>query len=246
MSGDLSSLQNAIEYQFVVADHLRHALTHRSHAQESADEKPHNERLEFLGDAVLGFVVSERLIERFPAYPEGKLTKIKAYLVSSANLVKVASELDIGSYLYLGRGEELSGGRAKKALLVDTLEALIAAIYLDGGLDAAERFVDRVILTEEAVALADLNFEADNYKSTLQELLQGAKLPTPSYRIVEEAGPPHRRTFTIELVVADLVRTTAQGSTKKAAEQKAACIALQRIRKSLEPQPEARTQRQQV
>lgn len=246
MSGDLSSLQDVLEYQFEATDHLRQALTHRSHAQESPDDTPHNERLEFLGDAVLGFIVSERLIDRFPDYSEGKLTKIKAYLVSSANLVKVARELDIGSYLYLGRGEELSGGRAKKALLVDTLEALIAAIYLDGGLEAAEHFIDRVILTEEAVALADLNFEADNYKSTLQELLQGAKFPTPSYRVIEEAGPPHKRTFTVELVVPDLVRTTAQGSTKKAAEQKAACAALQQVRKSLPQQAEASAQSQSV
>jgi ribonuclease-3 len=180
MSGDLSTLQEVIEYRFRAIAHLQHALTHRSHAQESPDEKPHNERLEFLGDAVLGFVVSERLIDRFPAYPEGKLTKIKAYLVSSANLVKVAQDLDLGNYLYLGRGEELSGGRGKKALLVNTLEALIAAIYVDGGLEAAARFVDRVILTPEAVSLADLNFEAENYKSTLQELLQGEKLPAPT------------------------------------------------------------------
>jgi ribonuclease-3 len=246
MSGDLSSLQDVIEYRFEVEDHLRHALTHRSHAQESPDDKPHNERLEFLGDAVLGFVVSQRIIARFPTYPEGKLTKIKAYLVSSANLVKVSRELDIGSYLYLGRGEELSGGRAKKALLVDTLEALIAAIYLDGGLEMAERFVDRVILTEEAIALADLNFEADNYKSTLQELLQGDKLPSPCYAVIEEAGPPHKRTFTVELTVGDLVTAKAQGSTKKAAEQKAACIALQRLRKTLEAAPKAQAQRQQV
>jgi ribonuclease-3 len=246
MSGDLSALQDVIEYRFEVEDHLRHALTHRSHAQESPDEKPHNERLEFLGDAVLGFVVSERLTVRFPTYPEGKLTKIKAYLVSSANLVKVSRDLDIGCYLFLGRGEELSGGRAKKALLVDTLEALIAAIYLDGGLEAAERFVDRVILTEEAIALADLNFEADNYKSTLQELLQGGKLPAPSYSVIEETGPPHKRTFTVELTVGDLVTAKAHGSTKKSAEQKAACIALQRLRKTLDAPPKVAIQRQQV
>jgi ribonuclease-3 len=244
MSGDLSTLQDVIDYRFRSPAHLHHALTHRSHAQESAVEKPHNERLEFLGDAVLGFVVSERLIDRFPTYPEGKLTKIKAYLVSSANLVKVAQELDLGAYLYLGRGEELSGGRGKKALLVNTLEALIAAIYRDGGLEAAARFVDRVILTSHAVALADLNFEADNYKSTLQELLQGEKLPAPAYRIAEEAGPPHRRTFTVELLVGELFRATAEGTTRKAAEQEAARIALRHFRKAQESAPKARSQRQ--
>jgi ribonuclease III len=246
MSGDLSTLQNVIEYRFRSLAHLQHALTHRSHAQESPIEKPHNERLEFLGDAVLGFVVSERLVDRFPSYPEGKLTKIKAYLVSSANLVKVSQELDLGAYLYLGRGEELSGGRAKKALLVNTLEALIAGIYRDGGLDAAAQFVDRVILTPEAVQLADLNFEADNYKSTLQELLQGEKLPAPSYRIADEAGPPHRRTFTIELRVGELFRATAEGSTRKAAEQEAARIALQHFRGTLDAQPKVRSKQHQV
>jgi ribonuclease III len=246
MSGDLSTLQDIIEYRFRTSAHLHHALTHRSHAQESPVEKPHNERLEFLGDAVLGFVVSERLIDRFPSYAEGKLTKIKAYLVSAANLVKVAQELDLGSYLYLGRGEELSGGRGKKALQVNTLEALIAAIYLDGGLDAAARFVDRVILTPEAVALADLNFEAENYKSTLQELLQGEKLPAPAYRIIEEAGPPHRRTFTVELLVGDLFRAAAEGSTKKAAEQEAARIALQHFQKGVGDRPRTRSHRQRV
>jgi ribonuclease-3 len=246
MSGDLSTLQDVIEYRFRTSAHLHHALTHRSHAQESPVEKPHNERLEFLGDAVLGFVVSERLIDRFPAYPEGKLTKIKAYLVSAANLVKVAKDLDLGSYLYLGRGEELSGGRGKKALLVNTLEALIAAIYLDGGLDAAARFVDRVILTSEAVGLADLNFEADNYKSTLQELLQGEKLPSPVYRVIEEAGPPHRRTFTVELLVGDLFRATAEGTTKKAAEQESARIALGHFQKVPQSRPKARSRGQQV
>ena len=234
MSRDLSTLQDTIKYQFRVPSHLHHALTHRSHSQESPEEKPHNERLEFLGDAVLGFVVSERLIDRFPSYPEGKLTKIKAYLVSSANLVKVAQELDLGAYLYLGRGEELSGGRTKRALLVNTLEALIAAIYLDGGMEAAAQFVDRVILTKDSVAVADVNFEADNYKSVLQELLQAEKLPSPAYRIAQEAGPPHRRTFTIELLVGELFRASANGSTKKAAEQEAARIALEYFRKGLE------------
>jgi ribonuclease-3 len=237
MSRDVSTLQDVIEYHFRVPFHLQHALTHRSHSQESPEEKPHNERLEFLGDAVLGFVVSERLIDRFPSYPEGKLTKIKAYLVSSANLVKVAQELDLGAYLHLGRGEELSGGRMKKALLVNTLEALIAAIYLDGGMEGAAHFVDRVILTADAVAAADVNFEADNYKSVLQELLQGEKLPAPAYRIAQEAGPPHQRTFTIELVVGELFRTWAKGSTKKAAEQEAARLALGHFRKGLEAAP---------
>ncbi len=246
MSGDLSTLQDVIEYRFRSLAHLQHALTHRSHAQESPVEKPHNERLEFLGDAVLGFVVSERLIDRFPAYPEGKLTKIKAYLVSAANLVKVSQELDLGTYLYLGRGEELSGGRGKKALLVNTLEALIAAIYLDGGLNPAAQFVDRVILTSAAVHQADLNFEADNYKSTLQELLQGEKLPSPAYRIAEEAGPPHRRIFTIELKVGDLFRATAEGSTRKAAEQEAARIALRHFRESLDGQPKTQSKQHQV
>ncbi len=216
------ALEERIGYRFGDPGLLEHALSHRSHAQEASGDRPHNERLEFFGDAVLGFIVSKSLMDRFPSYTEGQLTKLKAFLVSAAHLVEVARRLSLGESLLLGIGEERSGGRDKKALLVDTLEAVIAAIYLDGGLEAAREFVERQVLTDGALREADENLEIDNFKSALQELLQGRKLPTPCYQIVSQSGPPHRRTFTVELRVGKLFSAAAQGSTRKAAEQETA------------------------
>ncbi len=234
MPAELSALEKRIGYGFRAPECLQQALTHRSYTQESPEAQPDNERLEFLGDAVLGLIVSERLIAAFPGYPEGRLTQLKASLVSAVNLVEVARRLQLGDYLYLGRGEELSGGRQKKALLVDALEALIAAIYLDGGAQAAAEFVDHSILSEEAIAAADHNLEAHNYKSALQELLQASKLAPPKYRVIDEAGPPHHRTFTIELRIGDAFLGQAEGSTKKEAEQEVARQALAQLRDRLE------------
>jgi ribonuclease-3 len=205
---------------------LEEALTHRSSAQESATPL-HNERLEFLGDAVLGLIVGERLVEIYPAASEGRLTKLKSYIVSAANLVEVGRALDLGKFLRLGRGEDLSGGREKKTLLVDGLEALLAAIYLGGGIEAARRFCRRHILTETALAAA----EADNFKSALQEWLQQQRLPTPSYKVVRESGPPHDRRFHVELRVGTLFTSQAEGSTKKSAEQTAAQAALEHFQR---------------
>lgn len=221
------ALQERIHHRFGNPGLLEHALSHRSYAQEASGGRPHNERLEFLGDAVLGFVVSKSLMDRFPSYTEGQLTKLKAFLVSAAHLVEVARRLSLGESLLLGIGEERSGGREKKALLVDTFEAVIAAVYLDGGLEPARQFVESHVLTEEALREANDNLEIDNFKSALQELLQGRKLPTPGYQIVSQSGPPHRRTFTIELRVGRLFSATAQGSTRKAAEQETARQALE-------------------
>ncbi len=221
-----TSFEELIGYRFGDRALLDQALTHRSHTQESAEVSSHNERLEFLGDAVLGLVVSESLVARFPAAAEGELTKLKAYLVSAANLISVARRLELGRFLHLGRGEELSGGREKKALLVDGLEALIAAVFLDGGLPAARRFCEQHILTEAAFEAAADHSESGNFKSALQELLQQQKLPSPSYRVVREAGPPHSRQFEVELRVGSLFSSRAEGSTKKSAEQSAARLAL--------------------
>jgi ribonuclease-3 len=227
VSAEPSILEEKIGYRFRERGRLEQALTHRSFTQEDQARSPHNERLEFLGDSVLGFVASEGLSAQFPSYSEGQLTKLKAFLVSGANLVEVARALDLGEYLRLGRGEHKSGGRTKKALLVDALEALIAAIYLDGGLEAARSFIERAILTPPLIEAAEQNLEIDNFKSALQEWLQSHKLPLPSYRAVHEAGPPHKRHFTVELAVGKTYAVTAEGSTKKAAEQEAARLALE-------------------
>jgi ribonuclease III len=204
---------------------LEEALTHRSRAQESSTPL-HNERLEFLGDAVLGLIVGERLVEIYPSASEGQLTKLKGYIVSAANLVEVGRALELGKFLRLGRGEDLSGGREKKTLLVDGLEALLAAIYLDGGIAAAQRFCRQHILTETALAAAAGHSEAGNFKSALQEWLQQRRLPTPSYDVVRQSGPAHARRFHIELRVGTLFTSRAEGPTKKSAEQAAAQAAL--------------------
>ncbi len=184
--------------------------------------------MEFLGDAVLGFLVSEALVRRFPSYPEGRLSALKGRLVSAAHLYDLALELELGKYLYLGRGEEMSGGRVKRRLLVDCLEALIAAIYLDGGVEPATAFVDRWVmrngqLSEQSV----LGGQAVDYKRALQELAQASKLPLPRYVIVSESGPDHQKTFLIEVRVSRDLTARAEGLTTKGAAHNAAKQALE-------------------
>ena len=203
MAAELARLEDAVEYRFRKRDLLEQAVTHSSYSQVPGLSED-NERLEFLGDSILGFIVSEHLIAQFPTRPEGELTKLRASLVSAANLVKVAESLDLGTYLRLGRGEEVSGGRQKKTLLVNAFEALVAAVYLDRGVEAARQLITKTVLTDPALRGAVENLPLDNNKSALQELLQAIKLPTPVYELVAEAGPPHSRTFTIALQVGSL------------------------------------------
>lgn len=230
MAKPAEALEASIGYRFASRELLRQSLTHRSYTAQSRPTDGHYERLEFLGDSILGFLVSEHLVDRFPESPEGQLTKLKAFLVRAENLVCVARGLDLGAYLVLGRGEEAAGGRDKKGLLEDALEALIAAVYLDGGIDAARGFVQRAILHQDALESAEKNLPLDNFKSALQEYLQARKLPAPLYEVAEETGPPHRRTFTIEVSIGGLVRERADGASKKSAGQEAARLALERIR----------------
>ncbi len=229
MAAELAKLEEAIEYRFRNSELLEQAVTHSSYSQTPAPSS-NNERLEFLGDSILGFIVSERLSAQFPNRPEGELTKLRASLVSAANLVKVAQGLNIGTYLLLGRGEEISGGRAKKTLLVNAFEALVAAIYLDGGIEAARQLVSKTVLTDTALEGAVENLALDNNKSALQELLQANKLPTPVYESVGEVGPPHSKVFTIEVRVGELFSARGEGALKKSAEQQAAGLALEFFR----------------
>jgi ribonuclease-3 len=194
-----------------------------------------NEQLEFLGDAILGFVTSQELFERYPSFSEGRLSKTRAHLVSARHLIKVAKQLGLGEFLRLGRGEERSGGRQKSALLVDALEALIAAIYLDGGVEPARRFVLEQVIRPELLRVEhdpDLALAASDQKSALQEFVQAYGNQQPSYHVVEEQGPDHRKIFTVELRVrradgnSELTQR-AEGPTKKRAEQKAAQLALE-------------------
>lgn len=250
---DFSALERAIGHKFQSHDLLQTALTHSSHAHEhSSRQAPHaphiavpatngshaeadNERLEFLGDAVLGLVTSEELVARFPELHEGQLSKLRAHLVSQHHLVTVAEQLQLGGYLRLGRGEEKSGGRNKAALLVDALEAVIGAMYLDGGLDVVRPFVTKTILAGEleARAAGAQPLAVSDYKSALQEIAHALGRVQPSYVLVNEEGPPHKKIFTVEVRVhrgtkrgrAEYV-ARAQGATKKTAEQNAARDAL--------------------
>ena len=230
MRADPASLELKISYRFSDPEMLRRALIHSSHAHEArtSPDSPvrDNEQLEFLGDSILGFLVAEALVKRFPGYEEGELSRLKGHLVSAAHLHGVARRLELGRYLELGRSEEMSGGRAKKTLLVDALEAVIAAMYLDGGIEPVRSFVDGHILDApfdgDETEGTDIQPGITNFKSALQELAQSRKLPQPKYAIVSERGPEHSKMFTVEVRVGKDWSGQAEGRTKKIAAQRAA------------------------
>lgn len=223
------TLQNLVGYEFRDPNLLLEALTHSSYARESTRHGRDNEQLEFLGDAVLNFLVSVRLADTFPQYHEGKLSRARARLVAAEHLGRVATKLELGNYLRLGRGEEKTGGRDKSRLLVDALEALVAAIYRDGGLRVAQRFVKRFILPKDLASAADELFLID-YKSALQENLQGEHKGPAVYRVVKETGPEHHKTFTVEVEAGQGLVARGVGGSKKAAEQQAAKVLLERLK----------------
>jgi ribonuclease-3 len=235
---EITALETALRYHFHRRGVIEQAITHSSQAREQESQQAgenkykvnDNEQLEFLGDAILALVTSEELFQRFPQFREGELSKLRAHLVSERHLIRVAQRLELGHYLRLGRGEEKSGGRSKTALLVDALEAILAAIYLDGGMQPAREFILREILAPELERMEREggSLPMNDFKSALQETLQGLGMAQPSYVLVEEAGPEHRKTFTVEVRLhgskgsgAEFVGR-AQGSTKKTAEQDAA------------------------
>ena len=227
---DLNELEQAIGYRFENRALLVQALTHSSHTYEHPGEAvSHNEQLEFLGDAILGFIVSRELFGRFPGYSEGQLSKMKAHLVSATHLLAAASKLRLGDFLQLGRGEERSGGRMKPALRVDAMEAVIAAIYLDGGVDKAAEVVRQTVL-EGWVESGIETFPFADFKSALQEYLQAARRTPPRYSVAGERGPEHRKMFTVEVRVGKQLIARAEGPTKKTAEQEAARNALLHFR----------------
>jgi ribonuclease-3 len=222
---EFDELQVRIAYRFRDRGLLEHALTHKSRAAEDASGGvADNESLEFLGDAVLGLVVADALFHQYPLYTEGQKSKIKASVVSTHSLARHAERLRLGDHLILGRGEEKTGGRFKQALLADAYEALIAAIYLDGGLEAAEAFLRREL--KDAIDEGSAPSFSRDHKSALQERLQALGRPLPEYRVSGEAGPDHRKTFTVEVVVNGEVLGAATGRAKKEAEQEAARLAL--------------------
>jgi ribonuclease III len=257
-SRDIAALEITLAYHFARLELLEQALTHSSQARELESLQPaadhtvgDNEQLEFLGDAVLGFVTTQELFHRFPMFREGELSKLRAHLVSERHLIHVAQELEIGHYLRLGRGEEKSGGRNKPTLLADALEAVLAAIYLDGGLEPARRLILQRIITPELDRIASHgSLPVTDYKSALQERLQALGRPQPSYLLVKEQGPEHSKTFTVEIRLQSSEKNgrpefvgRAEGSTKKNAEQDAAGQVLEYLR-SAPPQADARLKHQ--
>lgn len=223
-------LEEAIGYSFQDKSLLAEALTHRSYANEYQTESlPDNERLEFLGDAVLDLIVSDYLMTSLPESPEGQLTRIRADVVSLPGLARLARLLDIGSALLLGKGEERSGGREKSSLLADAVESLIGAVFTDGGFAAAKSVVLPLFvpLLQQSSSVEDQDF-----KSRLQEFLQGSQRALPVYKLVETTGPAHDRTYCVDVMVDDSVHGSGQGRTKKSAEQAAAEAALKLLDKS--------------
>lgn len=233
---ELIELENALEHRFAKRDLLLRALTHRSLAHEQAAGD--NERLEFLGDSVLGMVVAEALFKAHSEWQEGELTRVRAQLVSRQHMAEVAASVDLGRFLRLSRGEERGGLRRKGTILSNTMEAVLAAVFLDGGLDPVRNFVRRRILAETEAQLARELRSGDalgNYKSALQEHLQAAKAGAPLYRVKSESGPDHRKRFLVEVRLKSPENQPGTplarglGSTKKLAEQDAARRALARL-----------------
>lgn len=258
-AGDPNRLPDAILHTFKDPALLERALTHRSLSFEQdpaamRDPGGDNEQLEFLGDAILGLVVAEALFRRFPDSREGELTRLRASLVSRQNLAEAAARMHLGDALRLGRGEAQSGGRRKPALLANTLEAVIAALYLDGGLPVARSFIEQQIV-DPAMPLLQRALEGrgtftgaiGDHKSALQELLQASGSGQPQYVLMDQTGPDHQKRFRVQVCVADAgggsrPLAESEGSTKKAAQQAAARIALERLSGEMNSVPQGATE----
>jgi len=221
--------EERIGYTFSNHDLLERALTHKSYSHEAKnDEVRHNETFEFLGDSVLGFIVGDLLFRKFPALDEGALSKMKAYLVSANSLAAKARDYGMGDVIRLGVGEEKTGGRKKDSLLANVFEALIAGVYLDGGIDAARDLIEKSFGHDiQSIDENDLLFH--DYKTALQELAQGRGFSLPEYNVVDEVGPDHDKIFIVEVRVGSLL-ARGEGSSKKEAQQEAAKHALEATR----------------
>lgn len=225
----LNELEKLLGHKFRDPSLLLQALTHRSYVNEHEEENlRNNESLEFLGDAVLGFLISSRIFQAYPELTEGELSKIKAYLVSAVNLKKLAERIRLGDFVRLSRGEEKTGGRMKRAIVVDAYEAIIGAIYLDGGVEAASEFVGRQV-DEFLKGLDPRELTYGDFKSALQEHLHNMGRPEPIYRVVDEIGPDHKKTFVVQVMIHGEVVAESSGRTKKEAQQSAARLALESL-----------------
>ena len=222
----IKDLETAIGYQFKNIIFLQNALTHSSYANEHwHDSLKSNERLEFLGDSVLGMVVAEHLFRNFPDRLEGDLTRMRADMVCEKSLAKIAQRLDLGKYLLLGHGEEQSGGRNRSSILADAVEAVLAACFLDGGMAAAESFIHTFVLCNVPMqAMKNID-----YKTALQEQVQQKKNQQISYHLVGESGPDHDKSFVVEVAINGNIVGKGEGSSKKRAEQDAARSAMEAL-----------------
>ena len=222
----MKTLEERLGYQFKNRGLLENALTHSSYANEHRDAGiSSNERLEFLGDSVLGMVVADHLYREHPQMPEGELTRTRAALVCEGSLVEVARGLDLGKYLRLGKGEDAGGGRARPSILADATEAVLAAVYLDGGIAQARRLIRTLILGNEEEMSA-----SRDYKTALQELIQRESGQKLTYHLVGEEGPDHAKRFSVEVELNGKTVGAGTGSTKKAAEQNAAKAAIETLK----------------
>ena len=224
----MKELEKRLDYSFKNTDLLKNALTHSSYANENrAEGCSSNERLEFLGDSVLGFITAKHLYAMEPSLPEGKMTRLRAELVCEQSLHGVALDLELGKYIRMGHGEEKNGGRSRASILADAVEAVIAAMYLDGGIEGPERFIERMILSPESIEA----HHAADYKTELQELVQQKSGQVLSYIPAGESGPDHAKVFAARVSLNGEVIGEGSGRTKKEAEQAAACEALKKLTK---------------
>ena len=222
----IKDLETAIGYRFKNIMLLQNALTHSSYANEHwHDSLRSNERLEFLGDSILGMVVAEHLYRNFPGRPEGELTRMRADMVCETSLARIAEQIDLGKHLLLGHGEEQSGGRNRPSILADAVESVIAATFLDGGMTAAEDFIRKYVLCN----VPESKLTNQDYKTTLQELVQQKKNQQLAYRLTGESGPDHNKEFTVEVTLNNAVVGVGTGSSKKRAEQDAARAAIEKL-----------------
>jgi ribonuclease-3 len=225
---DLNSLQKTLGIKFKDTSLLEKSLVHRSYLNENQGiESDSNERLEYLGDAVLGFIVAEKLYKDFPDYDEGRMTRLRSTLVRRETLARISRSINLGEYLFLGKGEDTSGGRNKSANLACALEAVIAAIYLDQGMGKTRKMIFRLLEAEWQKAITKP--AAIDYKSRLQELIQSREQRIPSYHVTGTSGPDHKKTFDVEVRLGDRVLGSGSGKSKKEAETEAAREALEKL-----------------
>lgn len=226
---ELSKLEEQLGFSFTNRELAKQAFTHRSYLNEAKRPLPSNERLEFLGDSVLSFIVSDHLFRTFPNYPEGHLTNLRSTLVKTTMLATISQEINLGEFLFLSRGEEEGGGRKNISLLADTFEALLGATYIDQGFEAASTLIHRFLIPKLAKILEEKSYK--DPKSKFQEYIQEDVKSSPLYTVLSETGPDHAKEFTVGVFVSGTLWGQGKGKSKQEAEQSAAAQALEKVKK---------------